>query len=483
VLTNNSHVMIPSLRPEARVPLCAALPPFCFGLAGPTAFILPPHGHSSELPSSPPRHNTTPLAFVSRGLDNPPNMQHSRWAPKPAPPAAAPAPAENVPVQSTDTAVANTPSDSAADPEVQELTTLTQGLSTKVDTTIHDAQDKTTVRDNGDPAPKPQDVSIGPNKMEKATAEASAPIGSSEPTETVSSSRHFCPNMLIISQFGSGTSYDDATAAFAQTASADDLFYDDDVVPVEQPVIEQHQLETPAATTPATAANGHGNSGGQQRGTGYNGRGGGYRGRGGGYHQRKIKTKTSQEEDEASAAKLTSSDSPTKESLISQSVGKGYVAAAGGDRSLTGGPPKKPRLKDDSPELATLMANAAKKNAERTARFEREQADLAKAEAREAAALKRNEELKVKRVEKAKIERQNRAEMMGEREKNARRKLEAAGVREWDREKGADFQGTEKPGRIAPAGVRRTLEKKGETVSLPSPAFAGSSWADQVEEN
>lgn len=260
---------------------------------------------------------------------------------------------------------------------------------------------------------------------------------------------------------------------------------------MEQPVVEQPIPEPPAPVAPEEKRNGHGGFGGNKR-------GGGNRGRGANFNNYKPKGK----DDEAPAAKSTSPDVATKEPLTSEDTTKPHVPAASGNRLLTGGPPRKPKLKEDSRELAAIMAAAAKKNAARIAQFEREQADLAESEAREAQAARRNEELKKKRAETAKIERQNRLEMMGEREKNARRKLAAAQGREWDREKEDGFTGnveTKKPAAMrgmhggvvssppapapAPTPISRAPENKENSISLPSPAAEGASWADQVEGN
>jgi hypothetical protein len=308
-----------------------------------------------------------------------------------------------------------------------------------------------------------------------------------EPETTTEAAGETAHTNGAIDSYGTTPYHDDPNAAFAQTASADDLFFDDDVVPVAQPVVEQPVPETLVPVAPELKQNGHGGYGGSKR-------GGGNRGRGGNFNNYKNNGKV-QRDDAATAAKSTSPEASAKDPLTSEDTGtKPHVPAVSGNRLLTGGPPRKPKLSEDSPQLAAIMAAAAKKNAARIAQFEREQADLAESEAREAQAAQRNEELKKKRAEKAKIERQNRLEMMGEREKNARRKLAAAQGREWDREKEEGFTGnmeTKKPavmrgmhgGVVSSAPAPKVLEKKEELVSLPSPAAEGASWADQVEGN
>lgn len=123
-----------------------------------------------------------------------------------------------------------------------------------------------------------------------------------------------------------------------------------------------------------------------------------------------------------------------------------------GDRSLTGGPARE-KLTDE--QLEERMRNMRLKNAKILAAHEKSTADQEAFEAREKAAAERRKE-----------DRQNRQAMMGEREKNRQRKLQAQGGREWDSEKkdedfGPAFRGAR---RGAHGGVSGSRYAKGETA-------------------
>ncbi|KAF2434245.1 hypothetical protein EJ08DRAFT_646678 [Tothia fuscella] len=103
--------------------------------------------------------------------------------------------------------------------------------------------------------------------------------------------------------------------------------------------------------------------------------------------------------------------------------------AVRGDRSGTGGV-KKAKLTET--ELADRIAAMSLKNAALLEAHTRSQRDQESFEANEAIAQQRRKE-----------ERANRQQMMGEREKNRQRKLQAVGGREWDTEKNEeDFRDT-----------------------------------------
>ncbi|EOD51246.1 hypothetical protein UCRNP2_1971 [Neofusicoccum parvum UCRNP2] len=95
----------------------------------------------------------------------------------------------------------------------------------------------------------------------------------------------------------------------------------------------------------------------------------------------------------------------------------------------------RPGAKLTEEELAERMSAIALKNASLTAAHARAEADQARFEKREAEAA-------AKAKVRAKQERQNRQQMMGERERNRLRKLNALQGREWDADKEEGFGGT-----------------------------------------
>jgi hypothetical protein len=109
----------------------------------------------------------------------------------------------------------------------------------------------------------------------------------------------------------------------------------------------------------------------------------------------------------------------------------------------------------------------------------RAEADLANFEAREAVLKKKDVERKKVLAEKQKAERQNRQQMMGEREKNRQRKLNAQGGREWDFEKEEGFSGTgEEKRRGAARGAHG-----GIASTRPSDGYQAPESSEQVEES
>jgi hypothetical protein len=93
-------------------------------------------------------------------------------------------------------------------------------------------------------------------------------------------------------------------------------------------------------------------------------------------------------------------------------------------------------------ELNAKLANMRIKNEARQSAHARAEADKGNFEAREAVMQKQDVERKKALAEKQKAERQSRQQMMGEREKNRQRKLNAQMGREWDFEKEDGFSGT-----------------------------------------
>lgn len=255
---------------------------------------------------------------------------------------------------------------------------------------------------------------------------------------------------------------------FAQTAGTDDLFFDDDIVPVSEPVVEvQAPAPEPEPAVPSPSKGGLGQSqyasrgappaergGGRGRGRGNrNGRG---RGRGGVNAQSqdvREKPEEATKETEAAgtpAAESTEADAADTTSATPKDQTAKATASVRGDRTLTGGP-KRARLTEE--ELAAKLATMRSKNEAIAAAHARAEADRANSEAREAIAAQQTAERKRQQVEQAaerrrqqaekqKMERQNRQAMMGERERNRQRKLDALAGREWDNEKEDGFAGT-----------------------------------------
>lgn len=275
--------------------------------------------------------------------------------------------------------------------------------------------------------------------------------------------------------------YDDPSIdPFAQTASTDDLFFDDDITPIAEPVVEENPLELqvidaeylPEDLTPPTAPQAHlaphvpqgprnPERGGRGRGRGRGARRG--RGGGGGGHVGDIreleKKEKEKEQEQTKAAKeaeaaSTPAPAPAPETTTTTTTEDNDVTATPdalaepkdkpthsvrGDRTLTGGPA---RTRLTEAQLSAKLASMRSKNAALQTAHARAEADLANFEAREAVLKKKDVERKKVLAEKQKAERQNRQQMMGEREKNRLRKLNAQGGREWDFEKEEGFSGT-----------------------------------------
>ncbi|KAF3039662.1 hypothetical protein E8E11_004604 [Didymella keratinophila] len=260
-------------------------------------------------------------------------------------------------------------------------------------------------------------------------------------------------------------SYDayDPSDSFAQTAGTDDLFFDDDITPISQPVVEQSStlgaeapVFVPAPEEPAPPAAPqapsapkapreprHADRGGRGRGRGRSegrGRGRGGRGRGGPAGDIRLEEGAAQDsptpapkpETTAPDANEPPSDAPTGPSVPT-------TASVRGDRTLTGGS-KRTRLTEA--ELSAKLASMRSKNDALNAAHARAEADAKAAEAREKVLKQQEVERKKVAAEKQKAERKDRQQMMGERERNRQRKLNAQGGREWDLEKEDGFDGT-----------------------------------------
>ncbi|KAF1923037.1 uncharacterized protein M421DRAFT_10050 [Didymella exigua CBS 183.55] len=301
--------------------------------------------------------------------------------------------------------------------------------------------------------------------------------------------------------------YNDASlGSFAQTAGTDDLFFDDDITPISQPVVEPSStlaarapvfVPAPEQPAPPAAPQAHvapkapreprnADRGGRGRGRGRGegrGRGKGGRGRGGpvgdirleeaaaaaqespaaisahsahSAHSAPEPASTGAEAD-APAADAPPADAPTGPAAPT-------AASVRGDRTLTGGS-KRTRLTEA--ELSAKLASMRSKNEALASAHARAEADAAAAEAREHV-LKQQEVVRKKAVaEKQKAERKDRQQMMGEREKNRQRKLKAQGGREWDLDKEDGFDGTGEErrrgtARAAPEEGRELFDETGD---------------------
>ncbi|KAF1832492.1 hypothetical protein BDW02DRAFT_590383 [Decorospora gaudefroyi] len=247
---------------------------------------------------------------------------------------------------------------------------------------------------------------------------------------------------------------------FAQTASTDDLFFDDDITPIAEPVVEHSPLELQASAAeflpedlhPPTAPQAHltlhapreprnTERGGRGRGRG---RGGRARGRGGHntdvrLEQNDRKTPEAAKEPESKPAAHDTSAERAEFSSTPTEPKEKPTHSVRGDRTLTGGAART-RLTEE--ELNAKLANMRIKSEARQSAHARAEADKGSFEAREAVMQKQDVERKKALAEKQKAERQSRQQMMGEREKNRQRKLNAQQGREWDFEKEDGFSGT-----------------------------------------
>lgn len=176
---------------------------------------------------------------------------------------------------------------------------------------------------------------------------------------------------------------------FAQTRPPDDLF-GDDLTPVEQQIGED---VTPATSKRPSAQRDH-----KSRGV-----------RRGGSAATRPNPHITIDGDQLAQPSDDVIDQPRKDSSVR------------GDRSGTGGI-KKAKLSEI--ELSERMAAVKMKNVTLEAAHARAEADKELSQVRETQAQERR-----------KLERQNRQQMMGEREKNRLRKLDAAQGRDWDAEK------------------------------------------------
>lgn len=138
-----------------------------------------------------------------------------------------------------------------------------------------------------------------------------------------------------------------------------------------------------------------------------------------------------------SAAPTTEANEPPADAPTGPSTPS--TASVRGDRTLTGGS-KRTRLTEA--ELSAKLASMRSKNAALATAHARAEADATAFEAREAVLKQQDAERKKLAAEKQKAERKDRQQMMGEREKNRQRKLNAQGGREWDLEKEDGFDGT-----------------------------------------
>lgn len=274
---------------------------------------------------------------------------------------------------------------------------------------------------------------------------------------------------------------------FAQTAGTDDLFFDDDFVPVAEPVVEQNPVETQPAEAPSQTQGGlaqsqhtprgpsNGERGARGRGRGRGGRG---RGRGGTANtetrekkdekekdtDKKEEPKDGEENEPAEEDKDQSTEPPSTPSTSKEPKESKPPTSVRGDRTLTGGP-KRARLTED--ELNAKMASMRAKNDALQAAHTRAETDAANFEAREALAAKQTAERRKQLVERQKEDRKNRQQMMGERERNRQRKLEASKGREWDFEKEEGFSGT---GEERRRGAARGAHGGVTPSSRPAPA-------------
>ncbi|KAF2837578.1 hypothetical protein M501DRAFT_1006617 [Patellaria atrata CBS 101060] len=226
---------------------------------------------------------------------------------------------------------------------------------------------------------------------------------------------------------------------FAQTRAPDDLF-DDDFVPIAEPVEEVAPAPAPPPPPePAHAQIPRGPRGGRPD------RGGRGRGRSDRIaHQVPSQHQPQQQKlDTASAAPPSTTVAPADADTAAgaepgaQATGDDKQAqhkkdaAVRGDRSATGGV-KKDKLTEE--QLTERLNAMSLKNASLAAAHARAEADASAFSARESAAA-------VERAARQKQDRQNRQQMMGERERNRQRKLNALGGREWDAEKEENFAG------------------------------------------
>ncbi|KAH5910829.1 hypothetical protein HBI89_066200 [Parastagonospora nodorum] len=321
-------------------------------------------------------------------------------------------------------------------------------------------------------APKAEEAEAPQTTTEKSTPPETTANATSQPPPGPAPVQYTTAPTVSMSY---EPAYDDPSIdPFAQTASTDDLFFDDDITPIAEPVVEQNPLELqvidaeylPEDIAPPTAPQAHlaphipqgqrnPERGGRGRGRGRGARRGRGGGGGGGGHVgdiRELEKKEKEQEKAAKEAEAASTPAPATTAPEPATTTEDNDASATpdaptepkekpthsvrGDRTLTGGPA---RTRLTEAQLSAKLASMRSKNEALQTAHARAEADLANFEAREAVLKKKDVERKKVLAEKQKAERQNRQQMMGEREKNRLRKLNAQGGREWDFEKEEGF--------------------------------------------
>lgn len=262
------------------------------------------------------------------------------------------------------------------------------------------------------PEPKP-----APTKQDDSQPAAAAK-GAPQPPQTQTYEQE--QEQDFISSF-------DAEDEFAQTRPPDDLF-DDDFTPLEQPApvepaepIPDVPQREPIEERASISIRGQGAPRGPR---------GPRRGSQRGQAPPRERQEAPPAQSANTEATAGASPAPTGEQ---EARPERREAAVRGDRSGTGGL-KREKLTEE--ELSAKLAAMKVKNASLMEQHAKSQADEDAFAAREAkAAVKRREE------------RQNRQQLMGEREKNRQRKLQAQGGREWDQEKDEqDFNSNDRRG-------------------------------------
>ncbi|KAH4209735.1 hypothetical protein HBI95_080040 [Parastagonospora nodorum] len=312
-------------------------------------------------------------------------------------------------------------------------------------------------------APKAEEAEAPQTTTEKSTPPETTANATSQPPPGPAPVQYTTAPTVSMSY---EPAYDDPSIdPFAQTASTDDLFFDDDITPIAEPVVEQNPLELqvidaeylPEDIAPPTAPQAHlaphipqgqrnPERGGRGRGRGRGARRGRGGGGGGGGHVgdiRELEKKEKEQEKAAKEAEAASTPAPATTAPEPATTTEDNDASATpdaptepkekpthsvrGDRTLTGGPA---RTRLTEAQLSAKLASMRSKNEALQTAHARAEADLANFEAREAVLKKKDVERKKVLAEKQKAERQNRQQMMGEREKNRLRKLNAQGGEE-----------------------------------------------------
>ncbi|KAF2755771.1 hypothetical protein EJ05DRAFT_503223 [Pseudovirgaria hyperparasitica] len=298
------------------------------------------------------------------------------------------------------------------------------------------------VKSQEQPAPAPA-LQLAPAMQEPA------PLGTETIAEPLPQEIQSVCNFHPYVAFGLTTNkqtfdaYDPMMDEFSQTREDDDLFADD-VVPVVDAstvVIEApSEAVVPDIKSIPTGPAAH------SRGRGGRGRG---RGRGSNHihHNEKkdiAEGNTVEKENGAGVATTTANatatmSSPTDDAKETPVQPPRKEGAVRGDRSKTGGV-KKAKLTEA--ELSAKMASMSLLNATKLAAHTRAEADRRESDEREARAAEESQKRRAATAAKQKVERATRTEMLGEREKNRQRKMNALTGREWDAEKEEGFGGT-----------------------------------------